>query len=272
MKIALFSDIHGNDIAFEAAVQDAKNRGAEKFIIAGDLISDYPLASQVIERSKELTPYVVRGNRENYYEKYHTGEDLHWKDYKQFSPALWSYSHMAKTDFEYIFTLPEQLTVPLDNQTSILVTHYIRDIENFITDRPERIFACGHVHKSCIKWVSDKLYINAGSVGGSCINDFTAEYALLDYSEGHMVAEMIYAPYNRRLLEELLAEKGFDQNETVENWFRLLIKSQEDGINYISELFKTSEKLKAECGYTCYDTPDDIWDKVIALFKDRGIL
>jgi len=77
MKITLFSDIHGNDIAFEAAVADAKTRGASEFIIAGDLVTDYPLSSQVIARARSLTPYIVKGNRDTYFQRYYSSEDTH---------------------------------------------------------------------------------------------------------------------------------------------------------------------------------------------------
>lgn len=39
-KTAVISDIHGNIFALRAAIEDARRRGAESFIVTGDLITD----------------------------------------------------------------------------------------------------------------------------------------------------------------------------------------------------------------------------------------
>jgi putative phosphoesterase len=272
LKIAIFSDIHGNDIAFEAAVNDAKARGAGLFIIAGDLVSDYPLSSQVIHRSKELTPYVVKGNRESYFERYYTADDKHWKEYKQFSALLWSIQHMTSADFTYISSLPEQTVVPLEDGASILATHFIEDIDSYMPAMAEKILVCGHTHTPCIKWVGDKLFINPGSVGVNISNGFNAEYLMLDYTTNDITTQMILVPYDEGLLRDTLSQSDILDDENAKYWFTLLLKTQEDGIGYIREFFITSEKLKAEAGYTCYDTPNDIWDKIIEQYKEKGVL
>ena len=272
MRIAIFSDIHGNDIAFEAAIHDAKERNADEFIVAGDLVSDYPLASQVIARAKALTPHVIKGNREAYFEKFFSASDMHWKEYKQFAGMLWSFGHMSDDDFQYIRSLPEQLEISFEEGLSFRVIHYVRDVESFLMQMPQRILVCGHSHKPAEMISGNKMFLNPGSVGVNMSNGFNAEYMLLDYINGEITTQIIHVPYDKNALRALFDDPVPIGDEDAVRWFKLLFATQESGINYMSELFAASEKMKAELGYTCFDTPNEIWDKIMLMFMQRGIL
>ena len=41
MKIALIADIHGNQIALDAVLQDAAASGAEQYLCLGDIVDGY---------------------------------------------------------------------------------------------------------------------------------------------------------------------------------------------------------------------------------------
>ena len=80
MKIAIFSDIHGNEIALDAVIKDAKKNQVDTYIVAGDLITDFPTSNGIIDKVRKLTPYVVKGNREAYLEEYlRSQKDEKWK-------------------------------------------------------------------------------------------------------------------------------------------------------------------------------------------------
>ena len=70
VKVAVISDIHGNYVALEEVIKDAKMQGAEKYIFTGDLINEFPFGNKVINLIKDLQKdydvYVVKGNREQY--------------------------------------------------------------------------------------------------------------------------------------------------------------------------------------------------------------
>lgn len=272
MIVAIFSDIHGNDIAFEAAVNDAKKRGATKFIVAGDMVSDYPLSSQVIKRARELTPYVVKGNREVYFEKFYSNIDLHWKEFKQFAGMLWSFGHMVEDDFSYISSLSEQMKISLDSETTIMLTHYIENIDEYIKTIPQKILVCGHTHEPSEVWYGEKLFLNPGSVGLNLSTGFNAEYMLLNYSKETIKTEIIQVAYEKQRIKELISNAALIRDENAVNWFKILFATQESGISYIRELFKNTERIKAARGYDCYDTPNEIWDEVILMFKDKRII
>ena len=66
MRIAVLSDIHANIVALEEVLKDAKEQKVDEYIVLGDIITDLPFTNETIDIIKELTPYVIKGNREEY--------------------------------------------------------------------------------------------------------------------------------------------------------------------------------------------------------------
>ena len=52
IKVAVLSDIHGNIVALEEAIKDAKLNKVDEYIIAGDIILDFPFPNEVINAIK----------------------------------------------------------------------------------------------------------------------------------------------------------------------------------------------------------------------------
>lgn len=107
MKIAILSDIHGNIVALNEVLKDAESQNVDKYIVLGDIITDFPAGNEVIEKIKELTPYVIKGNREQYllnYEK--TKNCKHWKTIQNTS-LIYHYHILNDENKEYIRSLPE---------------------------------------------------------------------------------------------------------------------------------------------------------------------
>src|SRR5258708_37191481 len=66
MRVALISDIHGNDVALEAVLADVKVSGADQTICLGDVATLGPDPSTTIQRlSAEGCP-VVMGNHDDF--------------------------------------------------------------------------------------------------------------------------------------------------------------------------------------------------------------
>ncbi len=42
MKVAVLSDIHGNMVALEEVLKDAKKEQVNEYIVLGDMITDFP--------------------------------------------------------------------------------------------------------------------------------------------------------------------------------------------------------------------------------------
>ena len=67
MRIALLSDIHANREAFEACLADATRRGAQRFVLLGDLVGYGAEPAWAIARAQELASQgavLIRGNHD----------------------------------------------------------------------------------------------------------------------------------------------------------------------------------------------------------------
>ena len=64
MRIAFFADIHANLPAFEAALADARGRGATHLICLGDLVGYGPQPAETVERVREVSNGTLMGNHD----------------------------------------------------------------------------------------------------------------------------------------------------------------------------------------------------------------
>lgn len=62
MRIAVISDMHGNDLAFEAVEADIKNQKFDQIVCLGDAVQGGPQPAQVVQRLRRLNCPVVMGN------------------------------------------------------------------------------------------------------------------------------------------------------------------------------------------------------------------
>ena len=71
MRTAIMADIHGNHIALEACVENARKRGAEEFLFLGDYLGELAFPEKTIDLleqiRKEFPCTFIRGNKENYW-------------------------------------------------------------------------------------------------------------------------------------------------------------------------------------------------------------
>jgi len=63
MRIAIFSDIHGNLLALDACLADLQNQGGAEIIVgAGDYCMDGPKPKKVLQRLIDIGAQCLRGN------------------------------------------------------------------------------------------------------------------------------------------------------------------------------------------------------------------
>src|SRR2546428_11555474 len=63
MRIAIISDIHGNQLALEAVLQDLSHQPAvDHLVIAGDLCLNGPCPREVLDTVQKLACPVIQGN------------------------------------------------------------------------------------------------------------------------------------------------------------------------------------------------------------------
>lgn len=67
MRVAVFSDVHGNAVALQAVIRSARDAGVDAFWVVGDLVANGPQPVEALELLRSLPNLMaVRGNTDRY--------------------------------------------------------------------------------------------------------------------------------------------------------------------------------------------------------------
>ena len=72
MRIAVITDIHGNLVAFEAALDYIQTLGVDQLVIAGDVVNGAPDSAGCWQLAQSLNCPILLGNHERYVIDYGT--------------------------------------------------------------------------------------------------------------------------------------------------------------------------------------------------------
>lgn len=183
--LALIYDVHGNLPALEAVLADAREQGADGYLVGGDVALFGPWPEAAVARLRELAPATwIRGNGER------------WTADPQAAPEPVRGATAAARDalgdalVGELAALPESVAV--DAETRAWHGSPLSDVRSF-TPEPgddeaellegvrERRLIFGHTHLPFRRMatVGDVELVNPGSVGMPFDGDHRAAYALL---------------------------------------------------------------------------------------------
>lgn len=191
--IALLYDIHGNDAALEAVIDDARGAGATHWLLGGDycLLGAEPVA--VLERLSALPADTIwlRGNTERWV---HHPESADIPVDAIRDAALFVQDAIGKQWVKELAELPDVLDgVPHAGAEMTVFCHASPESDMIgFTDQPAdtdgdaaespheaNTIVCGHTHVQFIREVGVIEVVNPGSVGMPFDGDTRAAYALL---------------------------------------------------------------------------------------------
>ncbi|MDR0838810.1 MAG: metallophosphoesterase family protein [Oscillospiraceae bacterium] len=125
-KIALISDVHGNLPALKAVIADAEKRGAARFLLLGDYVTDFPFPNGIAELLKGLeNATIIRGNKEERYERLRAEPELLSRE--QMAAARWDLSELSGENADYLFSLPGTAELEFGGQR-LFATHSVREL------------------------------------------------------------------------------------------------------------------------------------------------
>ncbi|HCS93357.1 MAG TPA: metallophosphatase family protein [Bavariicoccus seileri] len=188
-KIAVLSDVHGNQTALEAVFADAHANGATDFWFLGDLLLPGPGGEALFELLEENNVSVyVRGNWEDCFLAALDGNVDLTDETDVYFVQLSHYllDHISPSRVEFIRQLPLQ-TIKEVNGLIVSLTHHLpqknygpelhtfRPVENFaplFQEFEADIAIYGHIHHQVLRYSSnDQLILNPGSIGQP-VNDW----------------------------------------------------------------------------------------------------
>lgn len=222
MQIAVISDIHGNNIAFETVLVDIKRQTIDQIICLGDAIQGGPQPAAVAKNLRALKCPVVMGNADAWLL---TGEETADEGIpperlkKMEDIRLWSLSQLSEDDRAFITNFQPTITLNLEKNLDLLCFHgsptSFDDIilpdapkevfQKFLGAHADHILTGGHTHAQQIRRNGNNFFFNPGSVGlayshyqpdGKFQADHWADYAILTIENGQTSLEFRRIPFD----------------------------------------------------------------------------
>jgi predicted phosphodiesterase len=229
MKVALFSDIHGNITGLRAVLSQVERiGGVEKILCAGDILGGGAGTEDLLDLLWKYRVEVVRGNHEEM--------ALDIESSKQFLAAgewdkwafeyEWLHEQIGQKYWDWMAALPMYRTVELGEGKRLTVCHATMEstwekvcAADVSRDKLERaygeieanIIAYGHYHNHHVMWVGEKLLVNVASVG--LRGDGMSAFTIVKVDGGKMVVQQYQVKYNVKEEERIALMKGFPEEK-----------------------------------------------------------
>lgn len=220
MRIAVISDIHGNQVALEAVLRDLGRRPAvDQIVIAGDLCLNGPRPREVLEMVRELNCPVLQGNVDA-----QIVSNVLEKGTKKRNIIAWTREQIGQEGIDYLASLPfshlvvnpqgsDLLVVhanPLDQEDAIFPTSPDSMLEHLLGGLQPTIgaLAFGHLHISYTRQWRNILLVDVGSCGLPRDKDTRASYAILSWQDTTWQAEIRRVSYSLKKVMKQLKTSG----------------------------------------------------------------
>lgn len=234
MRIAIISDMHGNDFAFEKVETDIKNQKVDQIVCLGDAIQGGPQPANVVQRLRRLNSPVVMGNADSWLI---TGKDSGREQIpaerlkKMDVIREWSLSLLTEDDRNFIAGFQPTVTITLENDLDLLCFHGSpvdfddvilpstpdEEFQKYLGAYNKNILTGGHTHTQQIRRCGERFFFNPGSVGfayshyqpdGQFYADAWTEYAILTVEHGQTALEFHRIPFDAEELIGIYRQSG----------------------------------------------------------------
>lgn len=230
MKIAIFSDVHGNYVNLLSFYEASLKLGIDKYICLGDLCNYYPDNEKVINFIKEKKFICLLGNHDKFY--------LPSKTLSEEKKKAYNFKESTLNDIEsinFLKSLPLKYELS-DNGASLLFCHaspkdllytYIypdSDLSQY-KELPYQFIFVGHTHRQFKRNYESITFCNVGSIGLPRDNGLLMSFAVFDTITKEIVL------YRKKINESLVLEnyKEFVNQDVIQ----LLSRSEEINFKYI---------------------------------------
>lgn len=210
--IAVLTDIHGNSVALDAAIDDARRAGAERWWLLGDLVAMGPDPVGTVTRLRKLNAEVrILGNTERYVLRGElpfapTGEleltaALVDQMVETAASFAWTRGRLMDDDLTWLADGVPAARRSLADGIEVLAVHAsqvaddgpgispeIVDVElaALFSDEDVDLIVAGHTHRVTDRSMRAQRFANPGSVSNHVEGERVAKYLLIDdVPDGH---------------------------------------------------------------------------------------
>lgn len=193
MKIAIISDIHGNNVALEAVLNQAKILQVEYLLVLGDLVGYYYYPDIVLDLLASWPKEMVGGNHEKMLAAVLKQPDLRSNIHQKYGSGLeYALNKLSLVDIQMLTSLPENKTIhidglkidlchgsPWDNNYYVYPDADISVLERCAAVDSDFLFM-GHTHYPFIFSANATVVVNVGSVGQARNKGGIASWVILN--------------------------------------------------------------------------------------------
>ena len=227
MRIALISDLHGNEVALTAVLEHIATAQVDRIVCLGDTATLGPRPNFVLKTLQEIGCACIMGNHDEFL----LDEQLIRK-YTE-APIIvqavdWCRSQLSRAELDFVRSFQRTLEIQLDDEHTLFVYHgsprsHMEDIlattsdvvlDEMLAGHHATVLAGGHTHIQMIRFHGATLIVNPGSVGLP-FKEYVAgrqpvilphaEYAIVDATDGRVFAKCIKVPLDKARLRESVA-------------------------------------------------------------------
>lgn len=197
MRIAVFSDVHGNIHALTAVLADIDSQQVDRIYCLGDLVGYGAYPNEVIELLRDRGIPTIMGNYDDGvgFEKDQCGcayTDPEMRRLGDLSFA-WTKEHVIPENKAFLRSLLPNIRLDVEGKRVLMVHGSPRRINEYLyEDRGQSslkrialaseadVLVFGHTHLPYVKEVTGVTFVNVGSAGKPKDGDVRGMYALLD--------------------------------------------------------------------------------------------
>jgi len=178
MRVALLSDLHGNEIALDAVLVDIARRGVDRIVCLGDTVALGPRPREVLARLRELRCPCILGN----HDAFMLDEQLihSYNDAPIIGRAVeWCRNLLTDDELAFIRSFLPTLEIELEGDVRLFLFHgtpqsHMQDLlcttppgelDAMLSGRAASVMAGGHTHIQMLRQHKGTLIVNPGSVG-----------------------------------------------------------------------------------------------------------
>jgi predicted phosphodiesterase len=239
LRVALFSDVHGNAVAFEAMLADLALHSVDEVVCLGDHAQGGPQPARCLELLRELGCPVVMGNSDHFVLTLDPGHEAVTDE--QRANARWTQKQLSDDLLEFHRTFQPTVRLDLGKGGSLLAFHgsprsrdevlgpWLEEAafrEPFL-DVEATILAGGHTHQQWARRLDTRYFVNPGSVGLAYDHHWVvqgygadpyAEYAIVTV-DGSVAVEWRRVPFDRDEVLRAVEASGIPHPElSLELW------------------------------------------------------
>lgn len=224
MKLAVFSDIHGNYQALKSIIKDIKGKNVDKIIFLGDAVSLGPNSNECLDLLFKENISFILGNHEIYCIKgidIDPDNDINKKKHNE-----WVTSTISETNMSKIKELNLKLELTIDKKKYTFIHFFLEDniypfkhLNIFNSEEYKEIMNnidsdyifYGHDHEGRVDYINGKSFYGIGSSG--CRKDNTTYYYIIDTKKDKIKKIPLY--YDRNSFLKIINNSNYPNIEKI---------------------------------------------------------